>query len=216
MPKASLSPRGDDDDDDVDDDYDVYVNDDNDDDVNDVEGDCCDRWLRVRARVDTTYLSVRGERGPFYILLFCRKTFAVMRSLKTDQQRQFCLLFVCIYYTLFLLTAWTGPVHLLPPVALTALLLATDRDKTTNRCVTLWAYIDERDGRLLEAGLERTIISSPRALSFAEATSLLDGGNTCYSGKSIISNARAVLTVAERNLSLWSQRHKERNQAAQK
>ncbi len=82
--------------------------------------------------------------------------------------------------------------------------------------MTLWAYIDERDGRLLKAGLERTIISSLRALSFAEATLLLDGDNTCYSGKSIISNARAVLTVAKCNLSLWSQRHKERNQAAQK
>ena len=59
--------------------------------------------------------------------------------------------------------AWTGPLHLLPPVALAALSLATNRDKQdTNRCVALWAYIDERDGRLLEAGLERTIISSPR------------------------------------------------------
>jgi hypothetical protein len=52
-------------------------------------------------------------------------------------------------------------------------------------------------------------------LSFAEATSLLlhDGGDTTRSssGKSIFSNARAVLTLAERNLSLWSQRHKERN-----
>jgi hypothetical protein len=83
--------------------------------------------------------------------------------------------------------------------------------------VTLWAYIGKRDGRLLEAGLERTIISSPRALSFAEATSLLlDGGDTTRSssGKSIFSNARAVLTVAERNLSLWSQRHKERNRGS--
>jgi hypothetical protein len=36
--------------------------------------------------------------------------------------------------------------------------------------VTLWAYIDERDGRLLEAGLERTMISSPIALSFGNAS----------------------------------------------
>ena len=53
--------------------------------------------------------------------------------------------------------------------------------------MTLWAYIDERDGRLLEAGLERTIISSSRALLFAEATLLINGDNTCYSGKSVIS-----------------------------
>lgn len=48
-----------------------------------------------------------------------------------------------------------GPLHLLPPVALTALALVTDEKETVNRCVTLWAYIDERDGKLLEAGLER-------------------------------------------------------------
>jgi hypothetical protein len=60
--------------------------------------------------------------------------------------------------------AQIGPLHLLPPVALTALLLVTDKDKATNMCVMLWAYIDKIDGRLLEAGLERTIISSPRTL----------------------------------------------------
>ncbi len=53
-------------------------------------------------------------------------------------------------------------------MALTTLSLVTDKDKATNiMCMTLWAYIDERDGRLLlEAGLERTIISSPRMLSY--------------------------------------------------
>ena len=48
--------------------------------------------------------------------------------------------------------------------------LVTNNDTTINRCVTLWAYIDERDGRLLEAGLERTMISSPIALSFGNAS----------------------------------------------
>jgi hypothetical protein len=105
-----------------------------------------------------------------------------------------------------------GPLHLLPPVALTVLLLVTDKDKATNMCVTLWAYIDERDGRLLEAGLERTIISSPRMLSFADATALLDGNASPGS----MSNTRAILSVAKRNLSLWSQRHNQRNQAVQK
>jgi len=76
--------------------------------------------------------------------------------------------------------------------------------------VTLWAYIDERDGKLLEAGLERTIIASPTALSFAEATSLLD----CDSSDK--SNAKAVLSVAHRNLSRWSRRHANLNEAARK
>lgn len=105
-----------------------------------------------------------------------------------------------------------GPLHLLPPIALSALSLATNDEKTTNRCVTLWAYIDERDGKLLEAGLERTIISSPRAMSFAEATLLLesapDGPN--------VPVIKSVLNVAERNLILWSQHHQQRNQAAQR
>ena len=97
-------------------------------------------------------------------------------------------------------------------MALTALSLATNKEKTTNRCVTLWAYIDERDGRLLEAGLERTIISSPRSMSFADATALLDGDASSGS----TANAKAILFVVDRNLSLWSQRHNQRNQAAQK
>ncbi|KAL7537503.1 hypothetical protein ACHAXR_007856 [Thalassiosira sp. AJA248-18] len=107
-----------------------------------------------------------------------------------------------------------GPLHLLPPVALTALSLATNKEKTPNKCVTLWAYIDERDGKLLEAGLERTVISSPNALSFAEATTLLEG-NAEDAPKSL-SNAKAIISVAERNLGLWSQRHRQLNQAAQK
>jgi hypothetical protein len=107
---------------------------------------------------------------------------------------------------------WIGPLHLLPPVALTTLSLVTDKDKATNMCVMLWAYIDKRDGRLLEAGLERTIISSPRTLSFANATALLDGNASPGS----MSNTRAILSVAKRNLSLWSQHHNQCNQAAQK
>jgi len=101
-----------------------------------------------------------------------------------------------------------GPLHLLPPVALKALSLKTDED-SCNRCVTLWAYIDERDGKLLEAGLERTLIASPTALTFADATSLLD----CDTDKS---NVKAVLSVAHRNLSRWSRRHANLNEAARK
>jgi hypothetical protein len=109
-----------------------------------------------------------------------------------------------------------GPLHLLPPVALTSLSLTTNKNNSTNRCVTLWAYIDERDGRLLEAGIERTIISSPKALSFASATALLEDNAATDNNLNSMSNAKAILTVAERNLSLWSTRHNQRNQAAQK
>jgi len=107
-----------------------------------------------------------------------------------------------------------GPLHLMPPVALTALSLATNKDKIPNRCVTLWAYIDERDGKLLEAGLERTLVSSPRALTFADATTLLES-NADEVPKSM-STSKAVISVAERNLSLWSKRHRQLNQSAQK
>jgi hypothetical protein len=101
--------------------------------------------------------------------------------------------------------------HLLPPVALAALSLATNKDRTPNRCVSLWAYIDERDGKLLDAGLERTVISSPKALSFAEATSILSSV-----GSESLSDIKSILSVAERNLLLWSKHHQQRSQAAKK
>lgn len=80
--------------------------------------------------------------------------------------------------------------------------------------MTLWAYIDERDGKLLDAGLERTVVSSPKALSFAEATSLLESAAAVGSGS--LSDIKSILTVAERNLMLWSQHHQQHNQAAQR
>lgn len=107
-----------------------------------------------------------------------------------------------------------GPLHLLPPVALSALALSTDDDNSTNECVTVWAYIDERDGKLIDAGLERTIISSPKALSFDDATKLLDSGKQDLPKS--LSSIRAIITVAERNLSLWSQCRNDQNEAAQK
>ena len=64
--------------------------------------------------------------------------------------------------------------------------------------MTLWAYIDERDGRLMEAGLERTIISSPRSMPFTDATALLDGAASSGS----MANAKAILSVVDRNLFL--------------
>lgn len=99
-------------------------------------------------------------------------------------------------------------------MALTAISLSVNEQTTINRCVTLWAYIDERDGKLLEAGLERTIISSPKALTFSDATDLLES-NAEQVPKSM-ANSKAILSVAERNLSLWNKRHRQLNQAAQK
>lgn len=55
----------------------------------------------------------------------------------------------------FFYFTFSGPLHLLPPVGLEALSFVTDEKDAINRCVTLWAYIDERNGKLLDAGLER-------------------------------------------------------------
>ena len=118
-----------------------------------------------------------------------------------------------------------GPLHLMPPTALNALGLETinpdltdmkrrvslDRP-TANRCVTLWAYIDERTGKLLDAGIERTIISCPMALSFRSATNLLDGSLT--TDDPALDKAKSVLRVAERNLKLWNQYHMQRNEVS--
>jgi hypothetical protein len=118
-----------------------------------------------------------------------------------------------------------GPLHLMPPTALEALSLqVTKFDETSkakrpngtkkgvNRCVTLWAYIDERNGKLLDAGLERTLISAPLSLSFAGATSLLSGELESAELK----QAKAVLAVAERNLNLWSEHRRRKSEAARK
>ena len=118
-----------------------------------------------------------------------------------------------------------GPLHLMPPTALEALSLQTvtfdetskaivinDTKKTVNRCVTSWAYIDERNGQVIDAGLERTLISTPVSLSFAGATSLLDG--KLHSPR--LKQAKAVLAVAERNLSLWSEQRRVKSESARK
>jgi RNB domain len=102
-----------------------------------------------------------------------------------------------------------GPLHLLPPAVLRA--LAFRDAETSSRCVTMWAYIDERDGRLLDAGIERTLVSSPMKLSFAEATAVMEGETLTNMAK-----ARAILLVAERNVQKWSDYQRQRSEAAQK
>jgi hypothetical protein len=117
-----------------------------------------------------------------------------------------------------------GPLHLLPPTVLQSLALTTTSlDLTSqapirpkpdvNRCVTVWVYIDESTGRLMDVGLERTLISSPLAFSYPSATSILEG--TLEKRDPMLDKAKALLGVAERNLNLWSTYHRSKNKAAQ-
>ncbi len=114
-----------------------------------------------------------------------------------------------------------GPLHLMPPVALDALALVTrkiNNNKTklppVNRCVTLWAYIDERNGKLIDAGVERSIISAPIALSFNRASAILDG-NVSIDSK-IMKQVQAILTISERTLSKWKDNRLSTDEAASK
>jgi hypothetical protein len=118
-----------------------------------------------------------------------------------------------------------GPLHLLPPMVLQSLALETvnpdlssaapirPQSGSINRCVTVWVYIDERTGKLLDVGVERTLISRPLALSFQSATALLDGSLESAEDP-YLAKTKAILAVAERNLKLWSEYHRERNEAA--
>jgi hypothetical protein len=118
-----------------------------------------------------------------------------------------------------------GPLHLTPPTVLEVLALqvnrfdemskvgtANGRKTSVNRCLTLWAYIDERNGKLIDAGLERMLISVPLSLSFVEATLMLEGELNSPDLK----QARAVLAVAERNLNKWSGQRRATSEAARK
>lgn len=103
-----------------------------------------------------------------------------------------------------------GPLHLFPPKALEAMSFSKDADGQP--AVTLWAYIDERDGRIIDAGLERTLISAPIQLAFGKATSLMES----VSIDSGDAQLRALLLIAERNLSRWNLRQRQVSEAARK
>lgn len=104
------------------------------------------------------------------------------------------------------------PLHLMPPRVLRALSFSSDFD--CFRCVTLWAYIDERDGNIIDSGLERTVVRRPREFSYFEATSLMEKAPS--NNESSDSDLRALLLVIERNLSRWSGRNLQLNESARR
>lgn len=104
-----------------------------------------------------------------------------------------------------------GPLHLLPPVVLEALSFSK---LSPHRCLTLWVYIDERSGRLLDAGFERSIVSPPLQLSYSDACRLVEGKPANLSEDS--SRARSILLVAERNLNRWKERRVRESENARK
>ena len=110
----------------------------------------------------------------------------------------------------------TGPLHLLPPSLLDTLSLHTvhpddgeNPNGSFNRCVTVWLYIDEATGKLLDAGMERTLISNPIALSFQTATDILDGKTSNQSPG--LEKARVILGVVERDVTLWKTFYNQNN-----
>jgi len=87
---------------------------------------------------------------------------------------------------------------------------------TVNRCVTLWAYIDGTNGNVIDSGFDRTLVSAPIALSFDEANILLDNGTIDGLSSNDSRTAAAMLTVAERLLSMWSKKRLQEDENARK
>jgi len=108
----------------------------------------------------------------------------------------------------------SGPSHLLPPALLEILALnvirgspsvddpLTDISSAVNRCTTTWVYIDEVTGKILDSGMERTLISSPIAMTFQSATDLLED-DTSTRGGGDLGKARTMLRLIERQILAW-------------
>jgi len=101
-----------------------------------------------------------------------------------------------------------GPLHLMPPQALEALSFEcrkTDHREflTTNTCVTVWVYLEEESGKILDSGVERSVIGPPTSLTFDVATKLLEVGVQERDGSHFQRSAQ-VLKIAERLLSTWN------------
>jgi RNB domain len=120
----------------------------------------------------------------------------------------------------------SGPLHLLPPSLLESLALEVVRSgdpparATLNRCTTTWVYIDESSGEILDAGMERTLISPPMALTFQSASGLLEDGQNSASPADVSGEAlkktRTLLKLIERAVLAWKDREQQRNASASK
>jgi RNB domain len=116
-----------------------------------------------------------------------------------------------------------GPLHLMPPVALAALAFDTGLPTTGSKneksrvhpAVVIWAWIDETTGKVMDAGIERAVIANPVALSYQQASDLLDG-NVDTSNDLRLHRSRQVLAVVERTLIAWYQQRRQTSDAAQK
>lgn len=129
-----------------------------------------------------------------------------------------------------------GPLHLLPTSVLESMSLdafkqdwtsdpstwqsswhVMDKDNgTVSRAVTLWVYIDERSGYVVDIGLERSIISRPLALTFDTATKILESSNQQQKQfPPMLTKARALLSVVERNIEIWSDNRQKKSYTAQ-
>ena len=97
-----------------------------------------------------------------------------------------------------------GPLHLLPPTVLEQLTL-----NTSQRAVTCWVYIDQRTGKILDAGVERTTISVPTAYSYESATRVL-------SGKAKEDRLLPLLQVVSKVVSKWKSNHMRQNEGARR
>ncbi len=128
-----------------------------------------------------------------------------------------------------------GPLHLLPTNVLDSLSLdafkqdwtsdpstwqsswhSMDKDSgTANRAVTLWVYIDERSGFVIDIGLERSIISRPLALTFETASKLLNASEQQQEKfPPMLAKARVLLSVVERNIEIWSDNRQKKSDEA--
>eukprot|EP00557_Chaetoceros_sp_GSL56_P010843 CAMPEP_0176482522 /NCGR_PEP_ID=MMETSP0200_2-20121128/3420_1 /TAXON_ID=947934 /ORGANISM="Chaetoceros sp., Strain GSL56" /LENGTH=875 /DNA_ID=CAMNT_0017878843 /DNA_START=208 /DNA_END=2835 /DNA_ORIENTATION=- len=106
-----------------------------------------------------------------------------------------------------------GPLHLMPPIALEALAFCVNRgvqaqstENSVNRCVTLWVYVDEKTGKVIDAGLQRSLIGKPRALTFDEASKILSSNEP--------NQLSMFLSAIEQSLSAWKSGYLEVNEAA--
>ena len=112
----------------------------------------------------------------------------------------------------------TGPLHLLPPALLETLALDVAKHSSVtpqrnlnllNRCATTWVYMDGTTGRILDSGMERTLISAPLALTFQEASDILDGDGEKLSGD--LKKAQTLLKLLERDVLKWKDTEKMRS-----